>query len=678
MARRVWLSEKDLQFLDAEELRRIVARHQRIFDSSSGYGFWEWDMRTHQFDWSGAFWQQLGYGEEDAPDISYAQRLPELIHPDDREPSRQAIVSHLKTGVGVDVAFRVRAKDGSYRWSQCLADSIRDENGRAVYLSGINFDITRLKEAEDETRRRESRQMRIINASSDGIWEWSAEEDNLFYSKRCFEQIGIPMPDDELQKGFEQFKRFLDRIVPEDRERVDLTWKRHLRNEGPFDVEYRIVGGGGKQYWIRARGQAIFDESGGPVSFSGTNLDITELKQAEERVLQAKEAAETANRAKSQFLSSMSHELRTPMNAILGFSQLFDFEDNLTDSQRQNVREIRKAGQHLLRLINDVLDLAKIESGKLTLSLEPVLPSRVVEECIRLLQSLADERGITIIRDLGGLDNVYLYADSVRLQQVILNLLSNAIKYNRDEGRVTIRFVAPDNDSITLQVHDTGYGIAKTQYEQVFEPFNRLGAEQSNTEGSGVGLVITRQLAEMMGGSLDFHSELGEGSCFSITLKRVERWGAIQSSGMDYDVKDQSQLALRIAGERNVLYIEDNASNLRLMEKLLERFPQIRLHTANEAFLGLYRARTEQPDLVILDINLPGIDGFEALKVLKRDPATADIPVIALSANAMAHDVERGLKAGFETYLTKPVMVAELVNTLNRVLADERQGESEA
>lgn len=672
MAKRVWLNEKDLQSLDADELRRIVARHQRIFDSSSGYGFWEWDLRTHRFDWSGEFWQRLGYGEEDAPDIDDAHRLPELIHPDDREPSRRAIADHLKSGVGVDVAFRVRAKDGTYRWSQCLADSVRDENGRAIYLSGINFDITRLKETEDETRRREARQMRIINASNDGIWEWSVEENTFFYSKRCFEQIGIPMSDEELQTGYGQFKNFLDRIVPEDRARVDEAWKRHLKFQEPFDVEYRIVGGGDKQYWIRARGQAVFDENGRATSFSGTNLDITELKKAEERVLQAKEAAEMANRAKSQFLSSMSHELRTPMNAILGFSQLFDFEDNLTDSQRQNVREIRKAGQHLLRLINDVLDLAKIESGKLTLSLEPVLPSRIVDECIGLLQSSADQRGISLGRDLGDLESVYLYADAVRLKQVVLNLLSNAVKYNRDEGRVTVRFVAPDARRLTIQVHDTGYGIAKNQYADVFEPFNRLGAEQSNTEGSGVGLVITRQLVDMMGGRLDFHSELGEGSCFSVTLRRAEQWSAAQGSGMDYDVKDQSGLKLHLEGVHDVLYIEDNASNLRLMEKLLERFPEVRLQTADEAFRGLYRARTEQPDLIILDINLPGMDGFEALKVLKQDPGTAHIPVIALSANAMAYDVERGLQAGFEAYLTKPIMVSELVATLNEVLA--RQG----
>jgi PAS domain S-box-containing protein len=670
MAKRLWLNGDDLQSLDAEALRKIVARHQRIFDSSSGYGFWDWDMRTHHFDWSGEFWQQLGYGEADVPSIDDARRLPELIHPDDREHSQQAIVEHLKTGVGIDVTFRVRAKDGSYRWSQCLADSVRDENGRAIYLSGINFDITRIKEAEDETRRREARQMRIINASNDGIWEWSAEEDTFFFSKRCFEQIGIPVSDEDLQKGMDHFRKYREHIVPEDRIRVDEAWKRHLRNEAPFDVEYRITGGGGKRYWLRARGQAIFNEKGEAVSFSGTNLDITELKQAEERVVQAKEAAEKANRAKSEFLSSMSHELRTPLNAILGFSQLFDYESNLTKSQRENIREIRKAGQHLLRLINDVLDLAKIESGKLTLSLEPVLPSRVVDECCGLMQSLADARGIAVTTETNGLENVYLFADAVRLKQVVLNLLSNAIKYNRDQGSVAIRFMGTEPGVLTIEVHDTGYGIHKSQYDAVFEPFNRLGAEQTNTEGSGVGLVITKQLVEMMGGELDFCSEPGQGTCFRVTFKRAEQWTTADSEPQTRESNGQT-IGLEIAGERRVLYIEDNASNLRLMEQIMERFPQIRLRTADEAFRGLYRARTEKPDLIILDINLPGIDGFEALKVLKKDPATAGIPVIALSANAMAYDVERGMKAGFRAYLTKPVNVSELMQTLNELLAVE-------
>lgn len=679
MAKRLWLTDEDLQSLSAAELRRIVERHQRIFNSSSGYGFWDWDLRNHQFDWSGEFWRQLGYGDADVHYINDAHRLPGLIHPDDRDHARRAIVDHLKTGVGLNFTFRVRAKDGSYRWSQCLADSVRDESGWAVYLSGINFDITGLKEAEDETRRREARQMRIINASNDGIWEWSAEENTFFYSKRCFEQIGIPISDEDLQKGLHQFQRFRQHILPQDRRRLDLAWKRHLKYQEPLDIEYCIRGGGNQLYWLRTRGQANFNEAGELLSVSGTNLDITELKRAEERVVQAKEAAEKANMAKSEFLSSMSHELRTPMNAILGFSQLFDFEPNLTAGQRENIREIRKAGQHLLRLINDVLDLAKIESGKLTLSLEPVFPLRVVEECLGLMQAQAEARQISLHFDPGKLGGVYVHADALRLKQVLLNLISNAIKYNRAGGSVTVRFVLESEERLQIQVQDTGHGIPESQYDAVFEPFNRLGAEESEAEGSGVGLVITKQLIEMMGGNLRFESELTKGSCFSVSLRSAEEWTAEASCQQDLaQDEEEASLELAIRGQRRVLYIEDNASNLRLMEQLLQRFSHIELLTANDAFRGLYRARTERPDLIILDINLPGIDGFEALKVLKHDSSTAGIPVIALSANAMAYDVERGLKAGFKAYLTKPVMMSELVRVLDQLLFDGNTREAVA
>lgn len=670
MAKRLWLKDEDLQSLSADQLRRIVERHQRIFNSSSGYGFWDWDLRNHRFDWSGEFWRQLGYGDADAGSINDARRLPDLIHPDDRDHARRAIVEHLQTGIGLNFTFRVRSRDGDYRWSQCLADSVRDENGWAVYLSGINFDITGLKEAEDETRRREARQMRIINASNDGIWEWSAEEDTFFFSKRCFEQIGIPVSDEDLQKGLHQFRRFRELIPSQDRRRLDLAWMRHLKHREPLDVEYCIRGGGNQLYWLRTRGQANYNEAGELLSVSGTNLDITELKRAEERVVLAKEAAEKANRAKSEFLSSMSHELRTPLNAILGFSQLFDFDTNLGSGQRENIREIRKAGQHLLRLINDVLDLAKIESGKLTLSLEPVLPQRVVEECMALMQAQADARRITLSFDAGEHAGLYVHADSMRLKQVLLNLISNAIKYNHPGGAVTLRFVRLGDAQLEIQVEDTGHGISESQYDAVFEPFNRLGAEESDAEGSGVGLVITRQLMEMMSGRLEFESTVGEGSCFRVSLNIAEKWTA-EAVVREAAGNEEEAPKLVVRAQRRILYIEDNASNLRLMEQLLQRFSSLELLTATDAFKGLYRARTEKPDLIILDINLPGIDGFEALKVLRHDVVTADIPVIALSANAMAYDVERGLKAGFKAYLTKPVVMSELLRVLEQLLEGE-------
>lgn len=482
----------------------------------------------------------------------------------------------------------------------------------------------------------------------------------------------MEVAEQELDTGLHHFKNFRKRIIPEDRKGYDRALIKHIRKQAPFDIEYRVVGEHGRHYWIRSRGQGIFDGSGELESLSGTNMDITALKKAEERALQAKEQAEKANQAKSQFLSSMSHELRTPMNAILGFSQLFDYDANLEVGQRENIREIRKAGEHLLQLIDDVLDLAKIESGRVTLSLEPVLPLRIVEECVGYLQSQANDKKINMSINANALETIFLHADAMRLKQILLNLLSNAIKYNREGGEVSVEFVVKGADKISIKVHDTGYGIPDSLHNAVFEPFNRLGAEESGTEGSGVGLVITRQLTEMMGGEMNFHSNVGVGSCFVVTLQRSEEWTAEKSIQVNKNVESQVEVALNIQEDKGILYIEDNASNLRLMEQLLQRFPQIQLDTANEAFRGLYKARTENPDLIILDINLPGMDGFEALKVLKQDPVSSSLPVIALSANAMSHDIERGLAAGFDAYLTKPVIFAELISTLNDLLAPEK------
>jgi len=482
----------------------------------------------------------------------------------------------------------------------------------------------------------------------------------------------VSISDVDLDDGAATFEKFRSLIVPEDLENYDSAWRRHIKSKEPYDNVFRVIGGGGKQYWIRSRGQATFNEDGWATLISGTNSDVTDRKLAEAKVIHAKEMAEKANQAKSEFLSRMSHELRTPLNAILGFSQLFEFEKNLSERQQQNISEIRKAGEHLLQLINDILDLAKIESGKLTLSLEPVLPIRVVEECIGFVQSMASARGVSIAVNSCNLDKVYVHADAVRLKQVLLNLMSNGIKYNRDGGSLKVTFTSQSEDKLSIKVEDSGQGIPKAMQKYVFEPFNRLGREDSETEGSGVGLVITKQLVEVMGGSIHFVSEANKGSCFEIILNRAEEWTAEKAKSHARGVIQEAN-KLAFQQPRKILYIEDNTSNLRLMEQLLGRFEQIELMAINEAFRGLYYARTGKPDLIILDINLPGMDGFEALKVLQQDPNTCDIPVIALSANAMTHDVKRGLQAGFDAYLTKPVVYGELIGTLNKLLGDERQ-----
>jgi len=649
---------------DIEVLRETVMRFQRIF-SGSGYGLWEWDLTTQRIDWSGGYWERMGYHPEDEPTLTNANNILEYMHPEDREASRESMREHLRTGAPFNSSYRIRMKNGDYIWTQVRADSIRDENGRALYMSGVSFDITALKQAEEALRESESRQERIIQSSNDGIWEWYAKKGGFHFSSRCWELIGFDANDDEITQGEDKLVVWRKHIHPQDLAKFDQALADHMAGKGPFDLEYRLIGKDKALHWVRGRGRASFNEQGKPVRMSGANMDMTQIKLAEERVIQAKVAAEKANQAKSEFLSSMSHELRTPLNAILGYAQLFEYDLNLTQQQMANMREIRKAGDHLLQLINDVLDLAKIESGKMTVSLEPVLVSRIINEAFTLVQPQADARGIRLYSSIQNFENHYVIADNVRYKQALINLLSNAIKYNHMGGEVEVKLWQVTPKTLRLNVRDNGKGIPANRQAEVFQPFNRLSAEFSKVEGSGVGLVITKQLVEMMHGRLDFQSTEGVGTEFWIDLPIASEWNH-QESEIIKSV-DFAPTQLEFENHKRVLYIEDNPTNIRLLQQFFERHDCMSLDIAEEPFIGIYKARSTQPDLIILDINLPGMDGFEALNVLKNDPMTKHIPVVGLSANAMPYDIERGIKSGFFEYLTKPVDMNRLIETLNRI-----------
>lgn len=651
---------------DLDLLRTTVGRFQRIF-KGSGYGFWEWDLKSQHFEWSGRFWASLGYGPEDAAEICDAYKVMTYIHPEDREFSMEATRQHLRTGKPMDFAYRIRTKRGDYVWTQVRADSVRDENGEVTLISGVNWDITEIKKVEAALRESEARQVRIIQASSDGIWEWYSNRDGFHFSHRCWEQLGYDDLDDVLTEGENRLKIWRRHIYPQDLPKFDNALVEHMAGRAPFDVEYRLVTIKGEIRWIRGRGRAVFNDKGEPIMMSGTNMDITEIKRAEERVIQAKELAENANRAKSEFLSSMSHELRTPLNAILGYTQLFEYDGNLKPQQIENVREIRRAGEHLLQLINDVLDFAKIESGNMTVSLEPVLVSRLLTECFTLVQPQADARGIRLSARISEYVNAYVIADHVRCKQALLNLLSNAVKYNRVGGEVEVSLAVQDGQKLRIAVRDTGRGIPLMRQNEVFQPFNRLSAENSNIEGSGVGLVITKQLVEMMNGRLDFSSTEGVGTTFWMDFPLAVEWNV---EAQPQHKKEYGPAVLNVRRQCKVLYVEDNPTNIRLLQQIFTRYPQLDLEIAEEPFLGIYKARSLKPDLIILDINLPGMDGYEVLAVLKNDAATSSIPVIGLSANAMPYDLERGRNAGFLDYLTKPVDINQLVAVFNKLLCD--------
>jgi PAS domain S-box-containing protein len=390
--------------------------------------------------------------------------------------------------------------------------------------------------------------------------------------------------------------------------------------------------------------------------------DIAQRKAEEAELIKARQAAESASAAKSDFLSSMSHELRTPLSAVIGFSQLLelDRERNLTEKQRDYVRYIITSGNHLLDLVSQVLDLAGIEAGRLKLSPERVVVRTVFEEVRHTMLPLAQKAGIALeARAPEGLADIH--ADALRLRQILLNLVSNAIKYNRAGGAVSLSALAVPGGRARLLVADTGMGIAPERQAELFMPFQRLGAELSGVEGTGIGLALSRKLVEAMDGSIGFSSERGTGSTFWVELPAEKSPAAEASEGLQSPAPASE-------GGYSLLYVEDNPANLHLMEHLLSTLPDVNLLAAPTPQLGLDLAIAHRPDVIVLDINLPGMSGVDLLRRFKAAPETRDIPILALSAAALPGDVRRGLAAGFFRYLTKPLDVSAFLAAVEEAL----------
>ncbi|MTW11789.1 response regulator [Pseudoduganella eburnea] len=391
-----------------------------------------------------------------------------------------------------------------------------------------------------------------------------------------------------------------------------------------------------------------------------------QLEQANHELAGAMEEAKSANQAKSAFLSSMSHELRTPLNAILGFAQILTSEKlpSTLVQKREFANHILKSGRHLLTLINEILDLAKIESGAVALSLEPVALNEILKECESMVAPLASGRGIRLLFPDGCMANVT--ADRTRLKQIVLNLLSNAIKYNRDGGAVVVDCSPSGDKLVRVSVQDTGMGLRPEQVKQLFQPFNRLGQESGAEEGTGIGLVVTKRLVELMGGTIGVTSSQGVGSMFWIELESTEPI----PSRVDPNAERPAEHHRHQEGEpTTVLYVEDNPANLKLVEEIISFRPDLKLISAPDGHLGLELARAHRPDIILMDINLPGLNGIDAVKLLANDPRTVHIPVIALTANAMPRDVEKGLAAGFFRYLIKPINIDEFTEAINSTMA---------
>jgi len=443
-----------------------------------------------------------------------------------------------------------------------------------------------------------------------------------------------------------------------------LTYKASRGIEDSYDLTY--IRKDGSRFPALVSVTALRDDDDEIIGYLMIGADNSARKQVETELIAATAAAEKANLAKSDFLSNMSHELRSPLNAILGFAQLMESDTvPQTAAQKESTGQILQAGWYLLDLINEILDLALIESGKLLLSREPMSLDEVLRDCRAMIEPQAQKHGITMkFGDFGG--PTFVRADRTRVKQILINLLSNAIKYNHAGGTVTVGCALESAERIRIGVTDTGPGLAPDQLAQLFQPFNRLGQEAHGEEGTGIGLVMTKRLVELMGGAIGVSSTVGEGSLFWVELPRAAPPELVAEAGMPA-VADAAAARSDPAGS-TLLYVEDNPANLKLVEQLIARRPHMRLLSAGNAALGIELAREHRPDVILMDINLPGISGIRALKILREDPLTQRIPVVAISANAMPHDLRRGLDAGFFRYLTKPIKVNAFFEALDMAL----------
>jgi PAS domain S-box-containing protein len=551
-------------------------------------------------------------------------------------------------------------KDGSRFPAIVSVTALRDDKAAIIGYLLIGTDNSARKHAEERLRWTEESFRLMVESVSDyaivmldpeGLvvsWNTGAERIKGFLTE---EIVGVHFarfyPKDDVERG---------------KPRHDLEL---AALNGRYEDEGWRVRKDGTMFWANVVFTAIRDQAGELRGFAKLTRDLTERNKVEAILTNARAIAEKANLAKSDFLSSMSHELRSPLNAILGFAQLMESDlPPPSAAQAESIAQILHAGWYLLDLINEILDLAVIESGKLSMSLEPVSLTEVMLECQAMIEPLAQRRGISMT--FPTMDTPQsVRADRTRIKQVLLNLLTNAIKYNQVGGSVVVGCrLSATTGHVRVTVTDTGAGLPPEKLAQLFEPFNRLGQAGNGEEGTGIGLVVSKRLVELMEGVIGVESTVGTGSVFWVEL--------ISTAPLTLPFHEKTVVVAPVVAEaapmRTLLYVEDNPANLKLVEKLVARRRDLRLLSAIDGNRGVELARTCQPDVILMDINLPGISGIEALKILSEDKSTAHIPVIALSANAIPRDIEKGLEAGFFRYLTKPIKVGDFMDTLNVAL----------
>ena len=612
-----------------------------------------------------AFCKMVGYSNEElrertAEDITFGE---------DIGPGRQLAQNLLHGTARHTGDKRYVHKNGTILWVSRTASVIRDENGEAQHFLLMVEDISERKEHEavlQESRAELQAALHanqlIMDNSQDVICTVDGQGRFLSLNAACEELWGY-QPDELVGR------RYIDFVHAEDRPKTEAAAKELMATGKITDFVNRYV----------RKDRTLVDVLWSATWSTKDRImfcvahDVTDRARIEKALREAKEEADRANHAKSDFLSRMSHELRTPLNSILGFGQLLD-RQSPTDSQRPRIRYILSAGRHLLNLINEVLDISRIEAGNLQLSLEAVCVEEAISEALDLMRPLAAERSIELATSSSLESLTYVLADRQRLKQVLLNLLSNGVKYTAINGTITLSFAQTDKGLMRITVRDTGAGIPVEKLARLFTPFDRLGAEQSTVEGTGLGLALCQRLVQAMHGVIGANSTLGSGSAFWLELPRAE-------SPLQTLATPRSGTAPKQSSEedsRRILYIEDNFSNVTLVEQMLAERPALELMTAMQGRVGVELARKHAPDLILLDLHLPDLPGWQVLAQLKSDRLTREIPVIVISADATAPQIKRLLSAGARAYLTKPIDIEKFFCIIDETISPADQAKAEA
>jgi hypothetical protein len=625
---------------ERERAQRALAAMQARALELAKVSVWRIDLATQRIQLNPAGYAFLGLAPR-AEGVPLAE-MRALAHPDDAPAMLRAAEEALAGRAVVDVETRYRHADGGWRHLLTRRVAERDADGRVVALAGISLDVTRQRRLDLELRLQSERLGLAARNAGIGIWERDLAGGRMYWEDQMYRLRGL-QPDDPRDP------RTIDRAIvePADFDRRDALIEHHLRDGEPYEYEFAVRWPDGSVHWLATTGRALRDGAGRALRVVGLNWDVTQRRLAEAALRDA-QAAERASRAKSEFLARVSHELRTPLNAILGFARLLleDGGGRLDARRHEQVQHIRHAGDQLLALIDEVLDLSALEAGAPTVSLRPVEADEVAIEVLHWIGPLAARHGVRLHAQPGG---ARVQADPARLHQVLSNLLSNAVKYNRPGGEVWLSAQRGAGEGEPpgwwLRVRDTGRGIAPEQMARLFEPFNRLGAESGPVQGHGLGLATTRQLVQRMGGRLEAHSVLGQGSEFAVWLPAA--------AGEAAPAPLPRQVPAGAGRRLDVLYVEDNPVNVLVVAELLALRPGVHFASAADGRGGVAAALRARPDLVLVDIHLPDIDGHEVLRRLRAGGYGGSC--IALSANAMPDDLARSRAAGFDDYWTKPI-----------------------